>query len=72
VQDYLRHVDALLQPDLFIIGGGVSKKADRFLPLIELRTRTVPALLQNNAGIIGAAIAASSAAHVGQPTNLSG
>jgi polyphosphate glucokinase len=63
VQEYLRHVEALLQPDLFIIGGGVSKKADRFLPLIELRTRTVPALLQNSAGIIGAAVAASSAAH---------
>ena len=72
VQDYLRHVEALLQPDLFIIGGGVSKKADRFLPLIELRTRTVPALLQNSAGIIGAAIAASSAAHIGQPADLSG
>jgi len=59
VQSYLQHVEALFSPDLFIIGGGVSKKADRFLPLIKLRTRTVPAALQNEAGIIGAAVAAA-------------
>jgi polyphosphate glucokinase len=58
VQMYLRHVEYLLQPDLIIIGGGVSKKADRFLPHVSIRTRVVPAALQNNAGIIGAAIAA--------------
>jgi polyphosphate glucokinase len=58
VQTYLRHVEYLLQPDLIIIGGGVSKKADRFLPHVSIRTRVVPAALQNNAGIIGAAIAA--------------
>jgi polyphosphate glucokinase len=59
VQQYLRHVERLFQPDLMIIGGGVSKKAEKFLPLIELRTPVVPAALQNNAGIIGAALAAS-------------
>jgi polyphosphate glucokinase len=59
VQRYLRHMEQLLQPDLIIIGGGVSKKAEKFLPLIELRTPVVPAALQNNAGIIGAALAAS-------------
>jgi polyphosphate glucokinase len=59
VQRYLRHVERLLQPDLMIIGGGVSKKAEKFLPLIEVRTPVVPAALQNNAGIIGAALAAS-------------
>ena len=59
MQSYLQHVEALFSPDLFIIGGGVSKKADRFLPLIKLRTRTVPAALQNEAGIIGAAVAAA-------------
>jgi polyphosphate glucokinase len=59
VQEYLRHLEALLQPDLFIIGGGVSRKADRFVPLLKLRTQVVPAELQNTAGIIGAAIAAS-------------
>jgi polyphosphate glucokinase len=58
VQKYLRHVEALFQPDLFIIGGGVSKKAERFLPFVDVQTRTVPALLQNNAGIIGAGLAA--------------
>jgi polyphosphate glucokinase len=59
VQQYLRHVEGLLQPDLMIIGGGVSKKAEKFLPMIETRTPVVPAMLQNNAGIIGAALAAS-------------
>jgi polyphosphate glucokinase len=59
VQQYLRHVERLFQPDLMIIGGGVSKKAEKFLPLIEVRTPVVPAVLQNNAGIIGAALVAS-------------
>ncbi|MCW2640996.1 MAG: Polyphosphate glucokinase [Dactylosporangium sp.] len=59
VQRYLRHVEGLFQPDLIIIGGGVSKKSEKFLPLIEVRTPVVPAALQNNAGIIGAALAAS-------------
>jgi polyphosphate glucokinase len=61
VQKYLRHVEYLFQPDLFIIGGGVSRKADKFLPNIDIRTRIVPATLLNNAGIIGAALAASGA-----------
>ncbi|MDT4987607.1 MAG: polyphosphate glucokinase [Micromonosporaceae bacterium] len=59
VQKYLRHVENLLQPDLIIIGGGVSKKADKFLPHIDIRTKIVPATLQNNAGIIGAALVAA-------------
>ena len=46
-------------PDLIIIGGGVSKKADKFLPLVQIDTPIVPAMLQNDAGIIGAALAAS-------------
>ena len=58
VRDYLSHVEMLLSPRLFIIGGGVSKKADRFLPLIDIRTPMVPATLLNNAGIIGAAVTA--------------
>ncbi len=61
VENYLRHVEMLLSPRLFIIGGGVSKKADRFLPLIDLRTPMVPATLLNNAGIIGAAVTAEQA-----------
>jgi polyphosphate glucokinase len=58
VERYLRHVEALLSPRLFIIGGGVSKKAERFVPLIDIRTPMVPAMLLNNAGIIGAAVTA--------------
>ncbi|MEU8625209.1 polyphosphate--glucose phosphotransferase [Streptomyces sp. NPDC048669] len=61
VQKYLVHVEMLFSPELFIIGGGVSRKADKFLPLIEhVRSEMVPAELQNNAGIVGAAMAAAS------------
>ncbi|WMX45253.1 polyphosphate--glucose phosphotransferase [Streptomyces roseicoloratus] len=60
VQKYLAHVEMLFSPELFIIGGGVSRKADRFLPLIKgIRAEIVPAELQNNAGIVGAAMAAT-------------
>lgn len=60
VQKYLAHVEMLFSPELFVIGGGVSRKADKFLPLIEhVRAETVPAELQNNAGIVGAAMAAA-------------
>ncbi|MFF3685329.1 polyphosphate--glucose phosphotransferase [Streptomyces sp. NPDC002187] len=60
VQKYLAHVEMLFSPELFVIGGGVSRKADRFLPLIEgVRAEIVPAELQNNAGIVGAAMAAA-------------
>ena len=59
VERYLQHVERLLSPDLIILGGGVSKKADRFLPYVKVHTPVVPAVLQNNAGIVGAAMAAS-------------
>ncbi|MFF3173264.1 polyphosphate--glucose phosphotransferase [Streptomyces sp. NPDC057900] len=60
VQKYLVHLEMLFSPELFIIGGGVSRKADKFLPLIEhVRAEMVPAELQNNAGIVGAAMAAA-------------
>lgn len=63
VGKYLAHVEMLFSPDLLIIGGGVSRKPEKFLPLIEgVRARIVPAELQNNAGIVGAAMAARSAA----------
>ena len=55
LQRYYSHVEALLWPDLFVVGGGVSKDADQFLPLLRLKTPIVPATLQNKAGIIGAA-----------------
>lgn len=62
VQKYLAHVEMLFSPELFIIGGGVSRKAEKFLPLIEgVRAELVPAQLQNNAGIVGAAMAAARA-----------
>ncbi|APY86595.1 ROK family protein [Streptomyces alfalfae] len=62
VQKYLAHVEMLFSPELFIIGGGVSRKAHKFLPLIEgISAEIVPAQLQNNAGIVGAAMAASEA-----------
>ncbi|MFC9427895.1 MULTISPECIES: polyphosphate--glucose phosphotransferase [unclassified Streptomyces] len=60
VQKYLAHVEMLFSPELFIIGGGVSRKADKFIPLIEgIRAEIVPAELQNNAGIVGAAMSAA-------------
>ncbi|MFI7323588.1 polyphosphate--glucose phosphotransferase [Streptomyces rubiginosohelvolus] len=63
VQKYLLHVEMLFSPELIIIGGGVSRKAEKFLPLIEkVRAELVPAQLQNNAGIVGAAMAAAGSA----------
>jgi polyphosphate glucokinase len=63
VQKYLAHVEMLFSPELFIIGGGVSRKADKFLPLIEgIKAEIVPAQLQNNAGIVGAAMRAAKSA----------
>ncbi|WP_030789204.1 polyphosphate--glucose phosphotransferase [Streptomyces sp. NRRL S-920] len=60
VQKYLAHVEMLFSPELFILGGGVSRKAHKFLPLIEgIEAEIVPAQLQNNAGIVGAAMAAA-------------
>jgi polyphosphate glucokinase len=59
VNEVLIHIEALICPDLFIIGGGVSKKSEKFLPLLEVRAKVVPAQLLNEAGIVGAAIAAS-------------
>jgi polyphosphate glucokinase len=59
VEDYLLHVEALLWPNLFIIGGGISRKADKFIPLLtSVRARIVPAAMHNDAGIVGAAMTA--------------
>jgi polyphosphate glucokinase len=58
VDTYMNHVERLFTPDLFIVGGGVSKDFDKWGPLLSLRTRVVPAQLLNNAGIVGAAMAA--------------
>ncbi|MFF5182491.1 polyphosphate--glucose phosphotransferase [Streptomyces sp. NPDC000345] len=60
VQKYLAHVEMLFSPELFIIGGGVSRKSEKFLPYIEgIKAEIVPAQLQNNAGIVGAAMRAA-------------
>ena len=55
LQRYYSHLEALLWPDLIVVGGGVSKDAAKFLPLLKLKTPIVPATLENKAGIIGAA-----------------
>jgi polyphosphate glucokinase len=68
VDEYLSHVEALLAPGLIIIGGGVSRKAQKFVPLLTgLRAKVVPASLENDAGIVGAAMA-SEASHEGHAT----
>lgn len=61
VDEYLELVEFLFSPDLFIIGGGVSKKAERFVPLLSTRAQIVTAVLLNDAGIVGAAMAAKPA-----------
>lgn len=55
LQWYYSYIEFLFSPDLFIVGGGVSKHSDQFLGLLDLRTPIVPAVHRNNAGIIGAA-----------------
>ncbi len=64
VNRYLQEMERLLWPDLIIIGGGVSKEHDEFLPLLDLRAPVVPAALRNHAGIIGAAAQAAEAARI--------
>ncbi|MBB5235252.1 polyphosphate--glucose phosphotransferase [Deinococcus budaensis] len=57
---YLQHLELLFSPDLFVIGGGVSKRADKWGPHLQPeRTKLVPATLQNDAGIVGAAMMAA-------------
>jgi len=55
LQKYYSKLEALFSPDLFIVGGGVSKHHEQFLPLLTLGTPIVPAVHRNNAGILGAA-----------------
>jgi polyphosphate glucokinase len=56
---YFQAIEKFLWPDLIVVGGGVSKKADKFLPLLEIRTPIVPAQLRNDGGIVGAALLAT-------------
>jgi polyphosphate glucokinase len=57
--NYYRTLEKLFSPDLFVVGGGVSKEADHFLPLLEISTEIIPAQLRNKAGVVGAALYAS-------------
>ena len=56
---FYRQLEKLFSPELFVVGGGVSKKADKFLPLLDINTEVIPAQLRNAAGIVGAAIYAT-------------
>jgi polyphosphate glucokinase len=56
---YYRKLEDLFSPELFVVGGGVSKKADKFLHLIDIDTEIIPATLLNAAGIVGAALYAT-------------
>ena len=64
---YLQTLERLVWPELFIFGGGISKKPDSWASLIECRTPFVPATLINNAGIVGAALVAHESLTVGMP-----
>jgi polyphosphate glucokinase len=60
LNEYLAALEGLLWPDLLILGGGVSKRAKKFIPLLSTRAPIVPAQLENQAGIVGAALLAAS------------
>ena len=59
LDEHLHRIDTLMWPNLMILGGGVSKNADRFIPRLTVRPPVVAAQLRNDAGIIGAAIVAA-------------
>ena len=63
VNEYLHYLDRILSPDLFVIGGGISKEFDEFSRYFDTAVRVVPAELRNNAGIVGAALAAQRRFH---------
>jgi polyphosphate glucokinase len=66
VSEYLQRIEALLSPNLIIIGGGISKECGTWLPMVAgVQAKLVPASLQNDAGIVGAAMAASGLATAG-------
>jgi polyphosphate glucokinase len=58
VNEFLQHLEKIFSPDLFIIGGGVSRRMDNFAQYLVVETEVVPARLRNEAGIIGAALTA--------------
>jgi len=72
LSEYIDAIDALLWPDLIIIGGGISKDADHFIPELTARVRCVPAAMQNRAGIVGAAMLAAEAPTLTAPSSVAG
>ena len=56
---YYRTLEKLFSPDLIVVGGGISKQSEEFLPLVEIDTEIVPATLLNKAGVVGAALYAT-------------
>lgn len=58
LNEYFNYMELLLWPNAIIIGGGVSKKHDKFFPYIKVKARLLPAAFRNEAGIVGAAMAA--------------
>ncbi len=62
LDEHLDRIQQLMWPNLMILGGGVSKNADKYVPRLTVKCQVVPALLRNDAGIIGAAIVAAEAA----------
>lgn len=67
LNEYLATMEALFWPDLIVVGGGVSKKSEKFLPKLETRARIVPAQMLNIAGIAGAALAPEEVPHMAAP-----
>jgi polyphosphate glucokinase len=57
LDEYLHKIEDLLWPDLIVVGGGISKKSEKYFPHLTTRTKVVRAEMQNNAGIAGAALA---------------
>lgn len=60
LEKVLAEYERLFNPSAFVIGGGISRKSARWLPLLEISTPIIPATLLNRAGIVGAALAADS------------
>jgi polyphosphate glucokinase len=59
---YYRTLEKLFSPELFVVGGGVSKSSEEFLPLVDIDTEIIPASLRNKAGVVGAALYATESA----------
>jgi len=70
LDEHLDRIQQLMWPNLMILGGGVSKSADKFIPRLTVRCTVVPAQLRNDAGIIGAAIVAAAASVLPNPSDL--